>query len=141
MGRREQANRESASPDAKTRDALIAELYERECKGWETFRRKDAAAYAEGYAEDAIGFDISGAGLKDKAAAVADIYAAELKHYDMTGFRAEEIAPGVALVHYYASMSGTANGEPFEVRMFIGQVLVKQGERWLLRYFQNTAVR
>lgn len=122
----------------KTND-VTAEFYAREKAAWEIFLRKDKAAYAEGYAEDAVGFDLSGK-LQDKTAAVNSINAVdEWTHHEMRDFAADVIAPGVALVHYYATVGGVANGQPFEVRFAIGAVFIHRDGRWLLRYFQNTA--
>jgi ketosteroid isomerase-like protein len=126
-------------PTTVDNDSLTAELYAREKAAWEIFLRKDKTAYAEGYAEDAIGFDLTGK-LKDKSAAVDDINAADTwTGYEIRDFAAESIAPGVALVHYFATVAGIVAGQPFEVRMFIGAIFVQRDGRWLLRYFQNTA--
>ena len=123
-------------------DPLTVELYQRELQGWETFMRKDKQAYAEGYAEDAIGFDISGERVKDKAAAVNDINAADVwSFYEITDFKAALIAPDVALMHYFARVGGIKADQPFEVKIFIGALLVRRDGRWLLRYFQNTAAK
>lgn len=117
---------------------LKDELYAREKAGWETFLRKDKAAYAEGYAEDAVGFDLTGK-LKDKAAAVNDINSADKwTHYEMRDFAADLIAPGVALVHYSAAVAGVKDGRSFDVKFVLGAVFVQRDGRWLLRYFQNT---
>lgn len=119
-------------------DPLTSELYRRELEGWENFRNKDKRAYAESIADDCTGFDLTGVGLKNKAAAVADVDLADVTHYDMRDFQAELIADNVALVHFFAHFTGTAAGEPFDISMFIGEVMVRRNGRWLVRWFQNT---
>ena len=119
-------------------DQLTAELYQRELEGWENFKRKDKLAYAAAIADDAAGFDLTGVGLKNKAAVVGDVELADVTHYEMRDFKAERIADDVALVHFFASFSGIAGGQPFEISMFIGEVLVRREDRWLVRWFQNT---
>ena len=121
-------------------DRLTTELYQRELQGWENFKRKDKLAYAAAIADDAAGFDLTGVGLKHKAAIVADVDLADVTHYEMRDFKAERITDDVALVHFFASFSGTAEGQPIEVKMFIGEVLVKREGRWLVRWFQNSPV-
>ena len=130
------------NPKHSMNDPLTAELYQREIQGWEIFKRKDKQADAELYADDAIGFDLSGERVKNKAAAVDDINAADVwTYYEIADFKAEQIVPDMALVHYFARVGGITAGQPFEIKMFIGEVLVRRGERWLLRYFQNTAAK
>jgi len=119
-------------------DPLTTELYRRELQGWENFRRKDKIAYAAAIADDAAGFDLTGVGLKDKAAAVADLDLADITHYEMRDFKAERIADDVALVHFFAHFTGTTAGQPFDISMFIGEVMVRRNGRWLVRWFQNT---
>jgi ketosteroid isomerase-like protein len=119
-------------------DQLTAEFYQREVEGWENFRRKDKRAYADAIADDAAGYDLTGTGLKDKAAAVSDIDFATVTHYEMHDFQAHRISDEVALVHFFARFSGTVTGQPFEIEMFIGEVFVRRQGRWLLRWFQNT---
>jgi len=122
-------------------DPLTAELYRREIEAWEIFKRKDKQAYADGIAEEAIGFDLTGQ-RKDKAATVNDINAADSwTHYEVRDFRAELIAPDVALVHYFATVGGINAGQPFEVDFAIGEVMVRRGGQWLVRYYQNTAAK
>jgi len=120
-------------------DPLAAELHRREVEGWENFRRKDKRAYADAIADDAAGFDLTGTGLKDKAAVVGDVDLATVTHYEMHDFQAHRISNGVALVHFLARFSGSADERPFEVVMYIGEVFVRRQGRWLLRWFQNTA--
>lgn len=119
-------------------DQLTAELYQREVQGWENFCRKDKRAYADAIADDAAGYDLTGTGLKDKAAVVSDVDFADVNHYEMRDYQAHRISDDVALVHFFASFSGVAGGQPFGIRMFIGEVFVRREGRWLLRWFQNT---
>jgi len=121
-------------------DQLTAELYQRELQGWENFRRKNKQAYADSIADDCAGFDLTGTGLKNKAAAVADLDLADVTHYEMRDFKAERIADDVALAHFFAHFTGTAGGQPFDISMFIGELMVKRNGRWLVRWFQNTPV-
>jgi ketosteroid isomerase-like protein len=120
-------------------DQLTAELYQREVQAWENFRRKDKRAYADAIADDAAGFDLTGSGLKHKLAVVNDVDLADVTHYEMHDYHAERISDDVALVHFFARFSGHAGGQPFEVKMFIGEIFVRREGRWLLRWFQNTA--
>ena len=120
-------------------DQLTAELYQREVEAWENFCRKDKLAYADAIADDAAGYDLTGTGLKDKTAVVSDVDLASITHYEMHDYRAQRISDDVALVHFFARFSGTANGQPFAIEMFIGEVFVRRQGRWLLRWFQNTA--
>jgi ketosteroid isomerase-like protein len=119
-------------------DQLTAELYQREVQAWENFRRKDKRAYADAIADDAAGFDLTGAGLKDKAAVVGDVDFADVTQYEMRDYQAHRISDDVALVHFFAKFSGTVSGQPFEIKMYIGEVFVRRQGRWLLRWFQNT---
>ena len=120
-------------------DQLTAELYRREVEAWENFCRKDRLAYADAIADDAAGYDLTGTGLKDKAAVVRDIDFADVTHYGMHDYQAHRISDDVALVHFFAQFSGTTGGQPFQIKMFIGEVFVRREGRWLLRWFQNTA--
>lgn len=122
-------------------DLLTAELYRREIAAWEVFQRKDKQAYAGGIAEDVIGFDLTGQ-RKGKAATVNDVDAAEAwTHYEVHDFRAETLAPDVALVHYFATVGGINAGQSFEVKFLIGEVMIRRGGQWLVRYYQNTAAK
>ncbi len=120
-------------------DQLTREMYQREVEGWEIFKRKDKKAYAAGYADDAVGFDLTGK-LKDKTAAVNDIDAATVTDYEITDFQASSLAPDVALEHYLVRVAGEAAGKKFDLKMFVGAVFVRRDGRWLLRYFHNNAV-
>jgi uncharacterized protein (TIGR02246 family) len=123
-------------------DPLTAELYRREVEAWEIFKRKDKEAYARGIADDAIGCDLSGERLKDKAATVNDINAVDVwTHYEIRDFKAEALAPDVALVHYFANVSGITAGQQFTVKIFIREVFVRRDGQWLVRYYQNTAAK
>jgi ketosteroid isomerase-like protein len=105
-------------------DPLTAELYRREVEAWEIFKRKDNQAYAQGIADDAIGFDLSGERVKDKAATVNDINAADVwTHYEIRDFKAESIAPDVALVHYLATVGGITAGGRSKLRYSSGKSL------------------
>jgi len=119
-------------------DPLTAELYQREIDAWENFTRKDKRAYAAAIADDVAGFDLTGTGLKDKLAVVNDVDLADVTHYEMSDFNAERISDDIALVHFFAAFSGTAAGQPIDVKMFIGELLVKREGRWLVRWFQNS---
>jgi ketosteroid isomerase-like protein len=119
-------------------DQLTAELYRREVEAWENFRRKDKRAYADAIADDAAGYDLTGTGLKDKAAVVNDVDLADVTHYEMHDYQAHRISDDVALVHFLAKFSGNAGGQPFEIAMYIGEVFVRREDRWMLRWFQNT---
>ena len=122
-------------------DPLTTELYRREIEAWEIFKRKDKQAYAEGIAEDVVGLDLSGQ-RKDKAATVNDINSADAwTDYEIRDFKAELIIPDVALIHYFATVSGLSAGQPFEVKFSIGEVMVRRGGQWLVRYYQNTAAK
>jgi ketosteroid isomerase-like protein len=119
-------------------DQLTAELYQRELQAWENFCAKNKQAYADAIADDAAGFDLTGTGLKDKAAVVNDVDLADVTHYEMHDYQAHRISEDVALVHFFARFSGEAAGRPFEIQMYIGEVFVRRQGRWLVRWFQNT---
>jgi hypothetical protein len=127
----------SAPAPPRTSDVLEANVKAE----WEAFKNKDKKTYADLLAEDFVGIEDDGEGMRKKSAAAEEIDRSVVSKYYLFALKVLPLGADAALVTYELTMEFPPKAQVRFKRVLVSELWLKRDGKWKLRYYQETRVR
>ncbi len=108
---------------------------------WEAFKNKDKKTYADLLADDFVGIEDDGEGMRKKSTAVGEIDRSVVSKYYLFALKVLPLGADTALVTYELTMEFPPKAQVRFKRVLVSELWLKREGKWKLRYYQETRVR
>jgi len=120
-------------------DELTKALSETETKWWEDWKNKQNAHFEANSSDAFVTIGPSGRFNKAESLKRSQETPCDVGSFSLEGFKATEIAPGVAVLTYFGTVDAKCGDEKLPNMLFSNSIYVKEGDSWKIAFYAEDA--
>jgi hypothetical protein len=107
---------------------------------WEAFKKKDKPAYAGLLADNYVGVEEDGQGMRNRFSAAHEIDVSNIYDYTLIPIAVDQFGPDTAFVTYEVTMQFPPKSTVRLRRVYVSEIWIKEHGDWKLKHYQETRV-